>query len=190
VSLRNILIGVGVLLVLALLLFFAALFGAFIGRGSQEEIAEKQERIKEGQKPEPTEKKEEKKTAPSKKIDTAGAPLDVGEPAELQDGSIVTINDLQRGFVFPNNSPRPRAGNEFVLMNITITNTSANPIRVNPVYFKVEDSNGIQRNSQTPSKVANAISTDTVAPYGELTGHLYAEIPSGDPRVKVTYEPG
>jgi uncharacterized protein DUF4352 len=194
VTLRNVLVGGGVLLALVVVLCLAVIVGIFIGRGSQEEIAKQEEPTKEEQKPEPTEKTQEKKTevkktAPSKEIGASGAVLDVGESAALQDGSTVIFNDIQRGYVFPNNSPRPRPGNEFVLMNVTVTNRSAYPIRINPVYFKAEDANGVQRNAQTPLKLENGISTDTIAPYGELTGLLYAEIPQDDPVVKVVYQP-
>jgi hypothetical protein len=195
VTFRNVLIGAGVLLVLFVMLILAVLVGIYIGGGSKEEIAKQEEPTKEAQKPEPTEKTQEKKTevkktAPSKEIGASGALLDVGESAALQDGSTVTFNDIQRGYVFPNNSPRPDPGYEFVLMNITITNRTAYPIRVSPYHFKAEDANGVQRNARTPSRLTNAISSDTVAPYGELTGLLYAEIPRDDPVVKVVYQPG
>ena len=68
----------------------------------------------------------------------------MGETGELSDRR-VTVNDLHGGYVFPHNIPSPQAGNEFILMNVTITKSSAQPIDVNVWNFEAEDSNGVPR---------------------------------------------
>jgi hypothetical protein len=125
---------------------------------------------------------------PSKKTPPQSIVVDVGETGELFDRA-VTVNDLQRGFVFPYNIPSPQVGNEFVLVNVTITNTSAQPIDVNPLNFKAEDSNGVRRNAQTATGQPNALTVGSIAPGGELTGNLVVEAPQDDPNIKLVYQP-
>ena len=100
----------------------------------------------------------------------------------------VTLNDTQRGFVFPDNIPRPQVGNEFILMNITITNTSSHPINVNPLDFKADDSNDVRRNAQMATGQPDAITAGCIAPGREVTGTLVVEAPQGE-NITLIYPP-
>jgi hypothetical protein len=125
------------------------------------------------------------KTVPTITIGTAQE----GEPADMDDRTI-TLNDSQRNFVFPNNSPKPETGNEFILMNITITNKSSQPLRINMSHFEAEDSNGVRRPARYTPQLPDPIpNVGSVAPGGEVTGNLAVEAPQGDPNVKLVYRP-
>ena len=131
------------------------------------------------------------KTAPtpSKSIPPMTGVAALGETTDMGDRTF-TVNDIQRGYVFPSNIPRPQAGNEFALANITITNKSTQPIRINMLHFKSEDSNGVQRNAQAANQAPNPIpNVGSIAANGELTGNLAIEIPQGDPVIKLVYSP-
>ncbi len=168
-TLRNLFIGGGVLLALVVVVFLAALTATFIGRGSQEEIA-KQEPTKEEQKPEPTE-------------------VGLGQTADLFDRTL-SVNGFQRGYTAPNNIPRPAAGNEFISVNVTLTNTGTEALNVSPLEFKAIDSNNVRRNAETAlTDLPNAISVGSIPPNEELTGNLILEAPRGDAGVKLLYEP-
>jgi hypothetical protein len=88
------------------------------------EVAEN--RDKEAQKTEPAETTQSKQT-PSKTIPPMTGVAGPGETADMGDRTI-TLNDVQRGYTFPSNIPKPAAGDEFDLVNITITNNSNQPI--------------------------------------------------------------
>ncbi len=190
VTLQNVLIGGGVLLVLFVVVGSAVLVGIYIGRTSQEEIA-KQEPIKEEQKPEPTEKQEEKKKAPKSEAKTEAMQVEVGvgQTAELSDRTL-TVNDFQHGYTTPNNIPRPGAGNEFISVNVTLTNTGTEALNVSPLEFKATDSNGVRRNAETAvTDLPEPICVGSIAPNEELRGNLILEVPQGDASVKLLYEP-
>ena len=185
-TLRRVLIGGGILLAVAVVVLLAVLIGILIGRGQQEEVAQKETTAEKTE--ETTVKTKQKRNTPSKKTPPQSSVVGLGETGELFDRT-VSVNDIQRPFVFPRNAPRPQMGNEFVLMNITITNTSSQPINVNPVHFKSEDSNGVRLNARRATGQPDEITTGTIAPGGELTGNLVAEVAQGDPTINLVYLP-
>jgi Domain of unknown function (DUF4352) len=178
--------GAGVLLGLAVVVV-AVFVGIAIGRSEQqEEIAKKQPAEEET---EATSDTNQKQTAPSKTMPPQSVVVGLGETGDLSDRP-VTVNDLQGGYVFPHNIPSHQAGNEFILANITITNTSAQPIDVNVLNFEAEDSYGVRRKAQAANQVPNAIPpVSSIAPNGELTGNLVFEAPRGAPVLKLVYRP-
>ncbi len=126
----------------------------------------------------------------------------VGESAEITkgvyEGSIVTFNDLQRNFAFPNDDPQPRAGYEFVLVNLTVTNPSPEPQLLMPTqYFEIMPTRPYRDNypvrgmyrAKTPEGLPNAISPSWMEPYEEVTGVLYGEVPKDAPVITLLYSP-
>jgi hypothetical protein len=190
VTLRRVLIGGGILLAVAVVVLLAVLIGILIGRGQQEEVAQKEttEEKTEEKTEETTVKTEQKRNTPSKKTPPQSSVVGLGETGELFDRT-VTVNDVQRPFVFPRNIPRPQMGNEFALMNVTITNTSSQPINVNPLHFKSEDSNGVRIDARRATGQPDEITSGSIAPGGELTGNLVAEVAQGDPTINLVYLP-
>jgi hypothetical protein len=189
VSLRNLLIGGGVLLALAVVVVLAFFAGTRFGGSGQKEVAEVAENTDKGaQRTEPAETTQSKQT-PSKTIPPMTGVAGQGETADMGDRSI-TLNDVQRGYAFPSNVPKPAAGYEFVLVNITITNNSNQPIQLNMLYFQSEDSNGVRRNAHYTPQAPNPIpNVGSIAPRGQLTGNLAVEVPQGETNIKVVYRP-
>lgn len=64
------------------------------------------------------------------------------------------------------------------LVNISLTNKSDQPFRLNMLYFQLEDSNGVRRPAQYTSQAPDPIpNVGSIAPGGELRGNLAAEVP-------------
>jgi len=188
-----VLIGAGILLGLAAVIGLALLVGIVIGRGGQEEAAKKQpaeEATKEPAKEkETTSDANQKQNAPSKTIPPQSVVVGLGEVGELSDRTVV-VNDVQGGYRFPQDIPRPTQGNQFVLMNITITNTSDRPININPGYdFQSEDSYGVRYKAQASNQHPDAVPLGSIAPGGEMTGNIVVEAPVGESTLKLVYRP-
>ncbi len=127
-------------------------------------------------------------TEAAEKTETKQVEVDVGQPVELFDRRILTVNNFQRPYIAPNNTPRPLAGNEFICANVTITNKGDRPLYFNPLHFKAEDSSGVKRNAQAVPDLPNPISVASIAPGRELTGNIILKAPKGDANVKVVYD--
>jgi hypothetical protein len=191
VTLRWVLVSAGVLLALAVIIGLALLVGVVIGRGGQDEAGKKQpaEEWEEEKKPETTSDAAQKQNAPSKTIPQQSVVVGLGETAELSDRT-VTVNDVQGGYRYPHDIPRPREGNQFVLMNVTITNTSDRPININPGYdFESEDSYGVRYMAQSSNQHPDAVPLGRIAPNGEMTGNIVVEAPVGESVLKLVYSP-
>ncbi len=193
-STQRVLIGGSILLALAVVAVAAYLVGVSVG-GSSKEVASRtaENTEEEKQKTEPTQNTQSKltpsKTAPKSAPRMSGV-AQVGETAEMVDRSF-TVNDVQRGWVFPHNIPNPDVGNEFIVVNITVTNLSDQLIKVNVWEFESEDSNGVGRKATPTTQVPNAIppGSATVTPNGEFTGNLAVEFPQDDPNFRLVYRP-
>ena len=186
-TLRRVLIGGGVLLALAVVVLLAVLVGIVIGRGGQEEAAKKEPA--EEKKTETSSDANQKQNAPSKTMSPQAVVVGLGEVGELSDRT-VTVNDVQGGYRYPHNIPQPTKGNEFVLMNSTITNTGTRPININPGYdFQSEDSNGVRYRVQSWKQHPDAVPVGSIAPNGELTGNIVVEAPEGESGLKLVYMP-
>ena len=113
----------------------------------------------------------------------------VGQTARLQDQTLV-VNQVQRNYSPPDQLPAPQAGNEYVLVNITVNNTSNGSIDFNPFDFQVQGSNGARKGPEPFSEIANALVTPTtLGPRGRLTGNLLFEAAQGDPGLELVYQP-
>ena len=132
-------------------------------------------------------------TASGGETTTASSPTSgnyaVGQTAQLQDQTLV-VNQVQRNYSPPDQLPAPQAGNEYVLVNITVNNTGNGSIDFNPFDLQVQDSNGVQKGPEPFSEIANALVTPTtLGPRGRLTGNLLFESPQGDPGLELVYQP-
>ena len=159
---RNILIGCGVVVLLGVLLFVALLEGVVIGgRGDSTQSARSAA-------PEP------------------GSSL--RETAEMRDRNFV-VNEVEWDYVPPRNAARPQVGNAFARVNVTVTNICSEDINLTPVTFKMQDSNGVQRDGLLAPEMPNAITVGGIAPGGAPSGNVLLEYPQGDPGLKLVYIP-
>lgn len=113
----------------------------------------------------------------------------IGEPALLND-RMLTVNAVQRNFV-PDSTERPKQGDEYIRVNITLVNTSDSAIDYNPLQFSIEDpNNGIQRNTESVQQVPDALNVPgTIGALGTLNGNLVFQAPQGATNLKLVYKP-
>jgi Domain of unknown function (DUF4352) len=113
----------------------------------------------------------------------------LGETAELSDRTLVA-NEVERNYVPPGRLPRqPEFGSEFIRVYVTMTNTGNQSFDYNLLNFKVQDSNGVQHNSQTMTDLPYRVSHGSLAPGGTLEGNMPFQVPQGDNGLKLVYEP-
>ena len=182
-SARSMLIGgVVLLLVLALAFYIGVLFG---GGGKQQRAENGDTQAPQAELVENTTQKEKTTSSGTAPLGTA---IGLGETATFPDRT-VTVNDVQHSYVFPSNIPEPPNGNEYILVNVTITNTTIQPIDVNSYNFEAEDTNGVRYGAVPTNAPPDAINAARVAPNGQLTGNLVFGVQQGDTSVKIAYRP-
>lgn len=100
----------------------------------------------------------------------------VGDIAKLGDREFV-VNSVRRSGGFNYNTPK--AGKEYVIVNVTIKNLGNDEVSYNPFDFKVQDANGAQE-TETFATLDDSLSSGTLAPGGKVTGSIPFEVPVGD----------
>ena len=119
----------------------------------------------------------------------AGGVVELGETATFSDRTI-TVNDLQPGFTFSSNAPHALSNHQYVLVNITIKNTSTQLIEASPLSFLSEDSDGVRLGVQPLDKQPDPITVGSIiAAEGELTGCVVVETVQGATGIKLLYLP-
>ena len=122
---------------------------------------------------------------------TTGSDADIkteysqGEEAILGDGAItVTKVEKSQG----NEWDKPKTNKEFVIVSVTIENKETNNLSYNPLYFKMQNSQG-----QQESMTFTTINQDTALQSGELiaggkvSGTIAFEQPIGDTGLMLIY---
>jgi len=132
------------------------------------------------------EKEEKKKSEPKKKSGPENVAVAVGETAELQDRDLV-VNEVQHGYP-PRRGQRLEPGTELIRLYITLRNTGNQPINYNPLDFKVQDSNGVQKNYEGMSDLPYRLEYGSLAPDGTVEGNLAFEVPQGDNNLQLVYQ--
>src|SRR5215211_3039849 len=132
------------------------------------------------------EQKSEKKPTPNKKSGPENVTAAVGESAQLADRTLV-VNEAE-GYAPPNQFQRPQPGNEYLRVYVTLRNTGNQPFDYNPLDFKVQDSNGVQKNSEFITEMPYSLEYGSLAPDGTVEGNLVFEIPQGDNDLHLIYE--
>ena len=132
------------------------------------------------------EEKEEKKPAEKKKSGPENVEVAVGETAELRDRTLL-VNEVQHGYP-PRRGQRLEPGNELLRVYITLKNTGNQPINYNPLDFKVQDSNGVQKNYEGMSDLPYRLEYGSLAPDGTVEGNLAFEVPQGDNNLQLVYQ--
>jgi hypothetical protein len=109
----------------------------------------------------------------------------VAETIKMTDYQL-TINTVkkaaQKGY------STPKKGNEYVLVNLTIQNTSDKEVSYNPYDFKLQDSNGNQTTSSYVS-LDDQLDSGSLAANGKVVGSISFEAPKGDLGLKLIYQP-
>jgi Domain of unknown function (DUF4352) len=127
-------------------------------------------------------------STPKNPQDTSNQEVAVGDTATLSDQTLV-VNEAQPGYVPPNQFQKPESGNQFVRVNVTITNTSDRSINFNPVNFKLQDASGVQREWKAMTQLPTPLNYGSLAPNGTVTGNMVFEAPQGGTDLKLIYKP-
>jgi hypothetical protein len=135
---------------------------------------------------EETTEEKKKPTPKKKKTEPENVEARVGEAAELGD-RVLTVNEVT-GYASPNQFRRPAQGNEYIRVYITLRNTGNQPFSYSPLNFKVQDSNGVQKNYETFSEMPYRFENGSLAPDGQVEGNLAFEVPQGDNNLRLIYE--
>lgn len=110
----------------------------------------------------------------------------IGETANLK-GANVTVNKVEKsnGGEYDN----PKDGYEFVIVEVTITNTNNSNITYNPYDFNMQNSQGnVTDMTWYTSDRDNDLSSGELAPGGTITGAIPFEQPINDSELTLIYE--
>jgi recombination DNA repair RAD52 pathway protein len=182
--LRRILIGWGVLgtvgVVLVVVLALAVVNGCSRGTDSTESSSRE-----ETQAPSTA---SSGKLQDSRNTDSANKEYAVGDIVDLSD-RVLKVNEAQTNYLPLNQSSRPAPGNQFVRVNVTLTNKSSDQISFTPFDFKVQDANGVQRSYTIAVDMPNPLNTGSLAPNDSVTANIAFEAPQGDEGFRLLYTP-
>ncbi len=108
-----------------------------------------------------------------------------GEEAILGNGAItVTKVEKSKG----NDWDKPKSGKEFVIVSVTIENKGNDNLSYNPLYFKMQNSQGQQEN-MTFSTIDQdtALQSGELIPGGKVSGTIIFEQPKDDKGLILIY---
>jgi hypothetical protein len=125
----------------------------------------------------------------------------VGEEISLRGHSII-VNKFKQGFHSSNEYDKPQnSSNEFVVVNITTTNTKSKPffhrkknqsdekdsLPVNMFGFELEDDSGVKRNPTIVVGMENIMETVNLQPGGKVNGNIAFEAQKGSETLILHY---
>ena len=125
-------------------------------------------------------------TTDNNKTDDTKEFYSVGEEVKLGD-NILIINSVEKS----NGSEwdKPKDGNEFVIVSVTIKNGGSSEISYNPFDFKMQNSQG-QITDQAFTTINNdtSLSSGKLAASGSVSGSIAFEQPTGDSGLVLKYK--
>jgi len=132
------------------------------------------------------------------RMEEAGQPNQTGDNQQAGDmgykvGDVIKINGTQLTVNEVTKSAggefdKPKSGNEYVIIRVTIENTGNSTISYNPYYFKVQNSQGqITDPAFTIVDQDTALESGELAPGGKVSGTVVFEQPKNDPELKLQY---
>ncbi|HEX6122452.1 MAG TPA: DUF4352 domain-containing protein, partial [Ktedonobacterales bacterium] len=113
-------------------------------------------------------------------------------------GAMITISDvactlLSVRSIGGDDIVKPKAGNHFIVVHITLTNNSSSEVHYNPFDFHIESGDGNITDHEiiTPSTYTanNELHDGALAPGGTVTADLIFQVATGDHQAKLTWQP-
>ena len=102
-------------------------------------------------------------------------------------GIALTINSVKRVAAI-GDVQKARAGNTFVLADVTIQNSGSAALPYNPLYFKVMDGDGYEYD-ETLNPQTNSLKDGSLAPGRKVRGTVAFEVPKDAKGLVVEYKP-
>ncbi|MCA1667637.1 MAG: DUF4352 domain-containing protein [Thermomicrobia bacterium] len=103
-------------------------------------------------------------------------------------GMAVTVNEV-RDPAPPTDFSKPKDGNRFVAVDVTIENTDTKPASYNALYATVKDTDGRQYDATFTDVVNPALSAGDNSPGDKIRGWVVFEVPVGAKMATFKYEP-
>lgn len=124
----------------------------------------------------------------STNTDSANKEYTIGDAVDLSDRTL-KVNEAQSDYLPLNQASKPEPGNQFVRVNVILTNRSSGQISFTPFDFKLQDASGVRRGYTIAVDMPNPLNTGNLAPNDSVTGNIAFEAPQGDTGFKLIYEP-
>ena len=123
----------------------------------------------------------------SNSVDISGKVFQVGESVE-SNGRILTVTKVDRNYDTGNQFSQPKTGREFVKATIEIENNSNSEISYSPFEFKVQDSNGNQKDLDAGTYSLDLpFESGSLAGGGKVSGDMLFEVPKDDQNLTLIY---
>ena len=110
--------------------------------------------------------------------------------AVAADRYTLTVNSVERGYKPSSDYYTPKAGSEFILVSVTLKNNDTYAHSFSSYDFKVRDSSGVEHADKFMTGIVNELSYKSVESGNETTGNIVFEVPSGDTKQVLVYDPG
>jgi hypothetical protein len=121
------------------------------------------------------------------KTDKTPKEFKVGETIQLGDHK-VTVNKVTKSS--GTDIDKPKTGNEFVIVTVTIENGGKDTIDYNPLDFKIKSSQGnITDGAFTTIDNDTHLNAGQLAAGGKVSGTLAFEAPKGDSKLQLIFTP-
>jgi hypothetical protein len=127
-------------------------------------------------------------TSSEKPEDSANQAYAVGDTVELSDRTF-KVNEAQGEYLPFDQSSLPVPGQQFVRVNLTLTNKSTDNINFTPFDFGLQDASGAQRGHTIVEEMPNPFHSGNLSPNDSVTGNIAFEAPQGAAGFKLIYKP-
>ena len=102
----------------------------------------------------------------------------------------LTVNSVQHGFKGTRDYYTPAAGNEFILVSVTIKNNDDYSQYFSSYDFAVRDSSGVDHDNKFMLDIPSDFSYKTLEKGAEQTGNIVFEVPLTSTKQTLIYSPG
>lgn len=130
--------------------------------------------------------KSDRSSRSSSKEDAKRGPAKVGDRAEAG-GVALTVVSVQR-LSSLGQFQKAKAGREFLVAEVVIETTRDKEAPYNPLYFKVKDGEGVEKNS-TLNSLDNALKSGSLANGDKVRGTVVFDVSQGAKGLVLAYEP-
>lgn len=110
----------------------------------------------------------------------------VGDTIKLDDRDVI-VTKVKRNYSTGNQFAKPESGNEFVLVTIKVKNTSDSSIDYNSYNFKLQDSEGVQKDEDISVLSEGQLNSGSLATGGKVSGKIGFQVKKGDKKLALLY---
>ena len=112
----------------------------------------------------------------------------VGEAVEAENIEL-TVREVKRGYVPESEYYTPEDGKEYISVSVNLKNVGTDTQTFSSFDFKMRDGTGTEKSDAFVGGATGELSTGSLAVDGTTTGIIIFEVPSGDTKLTLIYEP-